>query len=291
VHVLGGGSNVLVPDTGVRGLVVHPLFSDVTYEEVGASVHVTAGAGVVLDGLIEELVSRELWGMENLSGIPGTVGGVPIQNVGAYGVEGKDVIVSVAGYDPTNDTVVTLSNEACMFAYRDSYFKHEGRHLIITSVTFVLSRVATPKLSYKDLVERFGAQASPTLSDIRHAVIAIRSSKFPDWRTTGTAGSFFKNPIISEAHYDTLRAEYPELPGFKTADGHVKVSLGWILDRVCGLRGYTEGAVGLYHAQALVLVCTHGTPAEEIIAFADAIIARVYAATNISVEREVTLFN
>lgn len=149
VHVLGGGSNVLVPDTGVRGLVVHPLFSDVTYEEVGASVHVTAGAGVVLDGLIEELVSRELWGMENLSGIPGTVGGVPIQNVGAYGVEGKDVIVSVAGYVPTNDTVVTLSNEACMFAYRDSYFKHEGRHLIITSVTFVLSRVATPKLSYK----------------------------------------------------------------------------------------------------------------------------------------------
>lgn len=291
ILVLGGGSNVLVSDEGVAGLVVRPTFSGIAYKEIGEVIHVTAGAGVALDVLIEELVSRELWGLENLSGIPGTVGGVPIQNVGAYGIEGKDVIVSVEAYDPLHDTVVTFSNSACLFAYRDSYFKNEGRRLIITSVTFAVSRTPAPRLSYKDLAERFASHEAPTLSDIRHAVIDIRSAKFPDWRTTGTAGSFFKNPIISEAHYKTLRVEYPELPGFKTPDGRIKVSLGWILDRVCGLRGHTEGAVGLYHAQALVLVCAHGTSAVAINAFADAIIARVYAATNIRIEREVTAFN
>jgi UDP-N-acetylmuramate dehydrogenase len=290
VTILGGGSNVVVPDTGVRGLVVRPLFLDVTYHTRGDGMqHVTAGAGVVLDALVADVVARGLWGLENLSAIPGTVGGVPVQNVGAYGVEARDVVVSVEAYDPHNGTCVTLTREECRFAYRDSYFKHAGAHLVIIAVTFSLSEVPTPRLSYKDLATRFSGVDTPTLSAIRDAVVSIRAGKFPDWRTVGTAGSFFKNPVITPAHYAALRVRHPDMPGFVTDDGRMKVSLGWILDHVCGLRGYTEGNVGLYHAQALVLVCTPEARAEEVLAFADTIIARVHAATDIIVEREVTL--
>jgi UDP-N-acetylmuramate dehydrogenase len=287
--ILGGGSNVLIPDEGIRGLVLRPRFSEITCREEGAYTLVTAGAGVVFDEFVGMLVTQGLWGLENLSGIPGTVGGVPIQNVGAYGVEAKDVIVSVDAYDPLTGAIRTVSHDECAFAYRDSYFKQGGKHLIITSVTFRVSEEPLPKLGYKDLAARFDREEAPTLAEIRHAVIEIRSRKFPDWRTTGTAGSFFKNPIIPMEHYERLRTTYPELPGFPTEDCHVKVSLGWILDHVCGLRGYTEGAVGLYREQALVLVCERTASTEEVIAFGDMVIARVFEATAIHVEREVTM--
>ncbi len=289
LFILGGGSNLLVPEEGIRGLVVHPAFHEVTYKDVESDVHVTAGAGVVLDELIENLAAQGLWGLENLSGIPGTVGGVPIQNVGAYGVEAKDVVLSVEAYNPITDSVEALSNPECAFTYRDSYFKREGKHLIITSVTFRVSRVATPKLSYKDLAARFSDEVTPSLQDVRDAVLLIRSKKFPDWRVVGTAGSFFKNPIIPAEEYEKLRATYPELPGFPTDDGRVKVSLGWILDHVCNLRGYTEESVGLYSEQALVLICAHGTSPTDVMSFSEKIIARVYEATGIVIEREVTI--
>jgi UDP-N-acetylmuramate dehydrogenase len=280
---------VLIPDEGIRGLVIRPSFSEVTYAEEGTYTHVTAGAGVVLDELVGTLVAQGFWGVENLSGIPGTVGGVPVQNVGAYGVEAKDVIVSVDAYDPLTDMMRTLSHDECAFAYRDSYFKRGGRHLIIISVTFRVSRAPAPKLAYKDLAARFDGEKTPSLAEIREAVLEIRGRKFPDWHTTGTAGSFFKNPVISAEQYAKLRTTYPELPGFKTEDGTVKVSLGWILDHVCGLRGHTEGAVGLYREQALVLVCERGVSANDVITFSDMVIARVFDATGIRVEREVTM--
>ena len=289
LFILGGGSNVLIPDQGVKGCVVHPVFSDITYLEIGEDIQVTVGAGVVLDELVATLVAQGLWGLENLSGIPGTVGGVPVQNVGAYGVEAKDVVVSVAAYDPVTDYVLTLTRAECAFGYRDSYFKREGKHLIITSVTFRVSKEVTPKLAYKDLATRFAETTTPSLQEVRSAVLLIRNKKFPDWRAVGTAGSFFKNPIITEDAYAKLSVLYPELPGFKVDEGRVKVSLGWILDHVCKLRGYSEGAVGLYTEQALVLVCAHGTPSHEVISFSEKIIARVYEATGILIEREVTI--
>ena len=260
-----------------------------SYKDVDSDVYVTVGAGVVLDEFVETLVAQGLWGLENLSGIPGTVGGVPVQNVGAYGVEAKDIIVAVEVYDPISDSVEALSNPECAFTYRDSYFKREGKHLIITAVTFRVSRIATPKLAYKDLAARFSEEAAPSLQDVRDAVLLIRSKKFPDWRVVGTAGSFFKNPIIPAEEYEKLRATYPELPGFPTDDGRVKVSLGWILDHVCNLRGYTEESVGLYSEQALVLICAHGTSPNDVISFSEKIIARVYEATGITIEREVTI--
>jgi UDP-N-acetylmuramate dehydrogenase len=289
VTIFGGGSNVLVRDNGIKGLVIRPLFEGVSYREEGDRVCATVGAGVVLDTFIDDVVSRELWGIENLSGIPGTVGGVPIQNVGAYGVEASDVVASVSVYDPGTDTASDFDTQACMFAYRDSVFKHAGKTLVVTAVTFHLSHTPEPKLGYKDLAQVFGTEGRPSLREIREAVLRIRGRKFPDWHVVGTAGSFFKNPIVDRAVYERIQSEYPEIVAYPVDDARIKLSLGWILDRVCGLRGYTDNHVGLYKEQALVLVCDREASAEDILKFSDQIIARVYEALRIHVEREVTI--
>lgn len=291
ITILGGGSNVLVADEGIRGLVIHMCIADIAYRRNGEEVHVTAGAGVALDALIAELAEKNLWGLENLSAIPGTVGAVPVQNVGAYGVEASDVIHSVCVYDITNDIVTTLTNSVCAFAYRDSIFKKEiGKKYIILSVTFIVSESGTPKIAYKDLKTFFETHDSAPVRvlDVRNAVIAIRSKKFPDWHIMGTAGSFFKNPIITQEAYNTLMVKYPEIPGFLTDGGMVKIALGWVLDHVCGMRGVWIGNVGLYEHQALVLVCTKNASAAEVKNFSQKIIDMVLEKTNIIVEREVT---
>ena len=290
ITLIGSGSNVLISENGVRGLVIRYVATGITYEENADVVRVIADAGVVLDVLIHELVSKELWGLENLSAIPGTVGAVPVQNVGAYGVEAKEVIESVMVYDSTRGHTRTLTNAACTFGYRDSLFKkEEGSTYIIISVTFKVGRTPTPRLMYKDLVEYFGTQTQPSLREIREAIIAIRGKKLPDWHEIGTAGSFFKNPIVSPAMYEALVLRYPELPGFPQQNGEVKISLGWILDRVCGLKGYREGKVGLYEKQALVLVCERGATAREVTDFVSHVIAVVYEKTGITIEPEVRM--
>jgi UDP-N-acetylmuramate dehydrogenase len=290
VVILGGGSNVLVPDRGIDALVIVPAFMTVTYTGIDDhTVIVSAGAGVELDALIRETVEKGLWGLENLSAIPGSVGGVPVQNVGAYGVEAKDVVQSVTVYDRETKSLVVLTNEECTFAYRTSLFKREeGKRYIITHVAFELSRVPHPKIVYKDLAVRFSESREVTQNEIRNALIDIRSNKFPDWHTQGTAGSFFKNPILDKKKFLTLKEQYPDMVGF-IQNGKVKVSLGWILDHVLHLKGYREGNVGLYEAQALVLV-THGeSTSEEILSFSESIIQKIFDATGIVVEREVVL--
>lgn len=290
VTILGDGSNVLVSDAGVAGLVVRPRFMETVFKENGETVLVEVGAGVSLDTLVEDVVSKNLWGIENLSGIPGTVGATPVQNVGAYGVEVKDIIFSVRVYDRETKKSFEIKNDACAFSYRDSLFKKSGgKKFIITHVTFQLSKKSNPKISYKDLVQYFERNSSPTIREIRNAVIETRSKKFPDWNVVGTAGSFFKNPIITKAHYDELLAEYPDIPRYSTESGDMKVALGWILEHVCNLKGYREGRVGLFEKQALVLVCEKGTRAREIEIFSEKIISFVYERTKIIVEREVTI--
>ncbi len=291
VTVLGGGSNVLVASSGVRGLVIHVATQHRTYVRKGTDVAVTVDAGVVLDDLIAEVVDKGLWGLENLSAIPGTVGAVPVQNVGAYGVEAKDVIAHVTAYDIENNHMRTFSPEECAFAYRDSYFKRpEGKRYIITEVTFVLHTTPTPQISYRDIASYFGTHTTPSLADIRTAVVDIRREKLPDWHVVGTAGSFFKNPIVTSDVFDSLVRIYPDLPGFPDSKGNIKVSLGWILDRVCGLRGYQVGNVGLYEKQALVLVCESGATTDDIESFVQDITARVYAKTGLTIEQEVQMF-
>lgn len=290
ITVIGGGSNILVKDEGVSGLVLSPHFTHLTYHEHDThTVYVTAGAGVLLDDLVSDTVERGLWGLENLSHIPGTVGGVPIQNVGAYGVEAKDVVVEVRVYDTESKRERILTNTECAFQYRTSLFKRdEGRHFIVLSVTCALTRDYTPRITYKDLAHLFATTHTVTQRAVRDAVIAIRSKKFPPWDTVPTAGSFFKNPIITHEAYTALTEQYPHMPGFPQQGG-VKVSLGWILDHVLHLRGYREGNIGLYEAQALVLVTYGDVSTDDIIAFSEKIIAKVYDATGIRIEREVVI--
>lgn len=290
ITVIGGGSNILVSDSGMRGLVIHNRLGGITFDECESHVQVVAGSGVVLDSLVEELVTRELWGLENLSGIPGTVGGVPIQNVGAYGVEARDVILSVEVYDVLTNELVTLSNETCAFAYRDSLFKHaEGKKYIVTRVTFRVQTEVNPKITYADLARRFADVAVPSLRQIREAVCEIRKNKFPDWRILGTAGSFFKNPRVDSATATLLRLQYPELPLYKEGEDTYKLALGWILDRVLSLKGFREGNIGLYEHQALVLVNHGGATSDEVYAFSERIIKKIFDAIHIRVEREVVV--
>ena len=289
VTVLGGGSNVLISDTGIQGLVIKLNFLNIEYTNSGDKILVTAGAGIVLDTLVAELVEKRLWGLENFSAIPGSVGAVPIQNVGAYGLETKDVLHTVLVYDRENDTTYMMNNSECEFAYRDSIFKHHPNRYCVLAVTFTLSSNPQPKLAYRDLEKSFKTNTTPSIEEIRDAIIKIRSAKFPDWKTIGTAGSFFKNPIITEEAFQALTTLYHEVPGYRAGEGKIKISLGWILDHVCGLRGYREGNVRLFEHQALVLVCERGTTAREIETFSQKIIDMVFQKTNVVVEREVTI--
>lgn len=286
VLLLGSGSNVLVKDQGYAGVVIINQLKGVTYHSVGHdTVRATIGAGELLDDVVADAVSHGYWGLENLSHIPGTVGAAPIQNVGAYGVEVSSCIESVTAISLSTGEERTFSNQECQFAYRDSYFKTTaGRDWCIVSVSCRLSTRRDPQLEYGDLQQLDSTTC--TLAAVRTKVIAIRSAKFPDWHTVGTAGSFFKNPIIDATHHDQLRQQYPKLPTYIMPDGRYKVSLGWVLDHVCHLRGYQEEAVGLYHNQALVLINT-GDSATAIAAFAAKIKMRVHDATGITIEPEV----
>lgn len=289
VAILGGGSNVLIADEGVKGLVIKNELTGIEYKEDEDDVYVTAGGGVVWDELVSETVVRGLWGLENLSAIPGTVGATPVQNVGAYGVEVSELIESVRAYNFKEKTFVEFKNNDCLFLYRDSFFKtDEGKNFFVTKVTFKLSKSAQPKLHYKDLQNYFSEKkAIPSLKEIRTAVIDIRSKKFPDLKNVGTAGSFFKNPIVTASVAEELLHKYPNLPVFPVNEVMSKISLGYLLDQVCGLRGYREDNVGLFDNQALVLVNYGGATTDEIKNFAQKISNIVFEKTKIKIKMEV----
>lgn len=302
--VLGGGSNILVSDEGFNGLVVKIEIKGVVWNVSGADAEVTVGAGENWDDFVTACVSRELYGLENLSYIPGTVGAAPIQNIGAYGVEVKDFIESVTVFDTKNKEVTTLTNVDCAFAYRDSLFKKlEGKHLIVAEVVFSLKKQATLNTSYKDIVEyaKNNKVGEFSLAALREAIIDIRKNKLPDWHVLGTAGSFFKNPIISKEQYDELLKKYPHLPGFPVSDPsnfklstfnlklRIKVSLAWIIDNICGFRGKRVGDVGTYRNQALVLVNYGEATTVEVMNFAQTIINDVKEKTGIVIEPEVQM--
>lgn len=290
LHVLGGGSNLLVADEGIAGLVIKNAIETYVVTEEGDGVLVTAGAGMNFDNLVARTVSEGWWGLENLSHIPGTVGATPVQNVGAYGVEVADVIEWVTAVDILTHKEIRCNNSECQFGYRDSRFKQQPERYFITSVTFRLLKTPTPQLTYKDLEAKKFDTKTVTSEEVRQAVIAIRSKKFPDWSVVGTAGSFFKNPVITQDSFSALLKKYPDVPHFETEFSMQKIPLGWILDKVCNLRGCREGNVGLYEAQALVMVKYGDATTADILAFANMVTQKVYEATGITIEREVTLW-
>ena len=286
--VIGGGSNLLVSDQGYEGVVIYNQLKGREFiNNSDGSTTLVCQAGEILDEVVADCVDRGLWGLENLSSIPGTVGATPVQNVGAYGVEVADVIVGVETYDVENNSKKFLSKSECKFSYRDSFFKkEEGKKFIITTVHFHLENKPKPKINYADLLKYFGTR-TPSQNEIRNAIIEIRAKKFPNWREIGTAGSFFKNPIITKKEAKLLLVRFPELPTYETENGQIKVSLGYILDKICNLKGYREGDIGLYTEQALVLVNYGEQNSDEIKKFVEKIIEKVFTETKIKITPEV----
>ncbi|MCE9643673.1 UDP-N-acetylmuramate dehydrogenase [Candidatus Parcubacteria bacterium] len=287
MFILGGGSNVLIADEGWRGLVIKMDMGGIRLEERDGVPLVRAGAGVSWDELVARTVEWGLWGLENLSGVPGSVGGAVVQNIGAYGAAISEVLESAEVLDTKSGQVRTFSVQDCSFDYRDSFFKHDGGAHIVLSASFALSRESQPNLSYKDLTVRFG-ESSPSLIDIREAVLQIRREKFPDLSKEGTAGSFFKNPILPKAEALALQARYPSMPLFDMPEtAGVKVPAAWIMDKVLGLRGYALGRVRLFEKQAFVVVAEPGARAEEVRVLAEEVIRRVREECGIELEPEV----
>lgn len=287
IFVIGGGSNLLVSDEGFKGLVLKIEMYGIAFSQN----LVSACAGENWDNFVNETVERGYYGLENLSAIPGTVGASSVQNIGAYGVDVSEYIQSVRAYDVRKEQFVDIKNEECQFSYRDSLFKHQKGRFIIVSVTFNLKTSGEVNIEYKDLKEYFEIKnlgRSPSLREVREAVIAIRESKLPDWHKWGTAGSFFKNPIIPIQKYVDLKQKYTDLPGFPECDGaKIKVSLGWILDKICKAKGMSVGNAQVYEKQALVLVAKPGAKANEVIELSRRIQDMVKEKTGIAVEAEV----
>ena len=289
--VLGGGSNVLFPNEGFEGLVVKIEMLGIEFTESGEHVEAIASAGEDWDAFVELCVQKGLYGIENLSGIPGTVGASPVQNIGAYGAEVKDTIKWVEVFDIKKMKPRILSHRVCKFGYRDSVFKHNGADLIVLRVAFALSKKGEVNISYRDVREYVEKRkiSNPGLREVREAVLEIRSRKFPDLDLVGTAGSFFKNPIVTAAKYERLRKKYPELPGFPAGNNRVKLSLAWIIDHICKLKDLRIGDAGVSPNQTLVLCNFGNAGADDIRALAREISSSVKQHTGIEIEPEVKI--
>lgn len=290
LSVFGGGSNILVPDGDIERVALKIAVPGIRVTEDAHGSRIEAGAGVSWDAVVDEAGKRGAFGIENLAGIPGTVGGAVIQNIGAYGAELSSVFEYADTAHRVSGARARVGGGEADFGYRSSLFK-QNPDLIIVRAVFRLARSGEPNLRYPDVAK--AAHAGVPLStpaQVAAAIRAIRAGKFPCAPGEGTAGSFFKNPVVSSAAYEALSKRFPELPSFPVSPGTVKVPLAWILDRVLNLKGYAVGPVRLYERQPLVIVARAGATARDIDAFANDIAARVREATGLTIEREVETF-
>ena len=287
ILMIGGGSNLLFMGD-FRGTVLHSTISSI--EVIGGDsdhVHVRVGAGVVWDDFVAWCSINGYWGVENLSAIPGEVGASAIQNIGAYGVEAKDVIDTVQTICLADGSERDFTNAECRYAYRQSIFKNELKgQYAVTYVIFTLSKVAQPKLGYGAIAQEVERLGGPTLENIRKAVIAIRESKLPDPKLLGNAGSFFMNPVISEREFNIIRSNYPDVPSYPAPGGMVKVPAGWLIEKT-GWKGRSLGPAAVYDKQALVLVNKGGATGADVKRLADTIIEDVKRKFGITLTTEV----
>lgn len=289
---IGAGSNLLFT-RDFPGVVFHSAIKG--YEilcETPEEIIVRVGSGEVMDDFVSWACSRGLWGIENLSGIPGEVGASAVQNVGAYGTEASDVIKAVHAYDKVGREFVTFTNEQCCYGYRDSIFKKADskRRYIIHAVDYILSPVKGPNLSYPALKKLFENTDLSGISpnDVRAAVIATRDSKLPDPSIIPSAGSFFKNPVISEERFNKLcETEGNSRPPYYKVSTGYKIPAAWLIDQ-CGWKGYEEGNVGVWRLQPLVIVNSTGCAApDEVMALEKKIIQSVHERFDINLSPEV----
>ena len=287
--VLAGGNNILFTED-YDGVLLTPAARQIALvSDDGDEVRLRVDAGVEWDDLVEWAVQRGLWGIENLSLIPGKAGAAPVQNIGAYGCEAKDAIRRVEMYCVETGTVLTLDAAHCGFGYRESVFKHDlkGR-VIITAVEIALSHTPRPRLGYGDVEREVEARGGATLRNIREAICSIRRAKLPDPAVLGNAGSFFKNPVVEASVAENLLKAYPDMPHYPAPEGREKLAAGWLIDRT-GMKGHRAGNVGVHERQALVIVNHGGATGGEVIAFACTVQTRVREKFGIEIDTEVNI--
>lgn len=286
--ILSGGSNTLFTGN-YNGVVLHPNTHGISIvEESRDFAIVKAAAGEQWDTLINFCIKNKLYGVENLTAIPGLVGSSPVQNIGAYGVEVKDTILKVEGYNILNGKKFELLNENCHFEYRNSIFKADTeKKLFITHVYFRLSKTETFNLTYSGLRNKIQEdKIILNLKNISNAIREIRNSKLPDYKEIGNGGSFFKNPVVSESSFKELAGKYPDLTAFDTTDGAKKLSAGQLIEKA-GWKGKRIGDAGVYPKQALVLVNYGTATPKEIIDLADNIIRDVENMFGVKLVKEI----
>lgn len=291
--VIGGGSNLLLTKD-YDGTVLHSAIRGISMaDETDETLLVRAGSGETWDDFVAKCVDKGWYGAENLSLIPGDVGASAVQNIGAYGVEAKDIIYNVEAVDIDTGRVVVFSAEECAYAYRQSRFKQEwkGRY-VITHVTYRLSRTFVPHLDYGNIrteLERLGISA-PTAKQLRSVIIDVRNAKLPDPAVEGNAGSFFMNPVVTRGKYEDIAEEYGQdgVPHYTVDDGHEKIPAGWMIEK-CGWKGRTLGHAGVHSRQALVLVNRGGATGSDILALCEAVRHDVKKKFGIDIHPEVNI--
>jgi len=291
ILILGGGSNLLFTQD-YKGLVIKNNLKGI--EVVGENdeeIFLKVGAGEVWHDFVLSCIEKNYAGIENLSLIPGNVGASPMQNIGAYGVEVKDIITEVEAFDLRDNSIRTFSNSACEFAYRSSIFKTtEKGNYFITAVTFRLNKKEKINTSYGAIegeLKRLGI-SSPSIRDVSNAVINIRSSKLPDPKEIGNSGSFFKNPIVTEEERNTIVKDHPDAPNYIQPNGNFKMAAGWLIEK-CGWKGKRIDDYGVHAKQALVLVNYGGAKGSDIFKLSTQIIDAVNDTFGIELEREVNI--
>jgi len=297
--VLGGGSNVLISDEGFPGLVILNRIKGLSVEDQGGTVLVTVGGGEDWQDFVDLCVEQDWQGVECLAGIPGTVGASPIQNVGAYGQEVSQVIARVRCLETASGTVVTFENEECAFRYRESIFNtREAGNYLVVSVTYTLVRGGAPLFTYRELEERLSTISSPTLAEVRDAVIAVRAGKGvlikTGYESFKCAGSFFKNPIVKGTQFKGIEALVAAEEGatnwsWPLPSGDVKISAAYLIQRAGFNRGYRTGKVGISPYHTLILINGDGASAREIVAFAAEVQQRVLDRFGVQLQPEARL--
>ncbi|WP_372743002.1 UDP-N-acetylmuramate dehydrogenase [Neptunomonas sp.] len=290
IRVLSGGSNVLMAPL-IDGLVIRIDIMRQQVTESAGSISLVLGAGENWHKTVHWCVQQGYSGIESMGLIPGRVGAAPVQNIGAYGTELKNVLTNVRAWDVANGCFIEFSNDDCEFAYRDSVFKRLPGCFIITEVTLGLSRIQDSSIRYAALQSYFDQHniTQPDIKQIFDAVCAVRQSKLPDPAVLGNAGSFFKNPVISESQYQQLKQQWPQLVAYPDSAGFMKLAAGWLIDQ-CHWKGKRRAHVGVYEKQALVLVHFGGGELQELLQLASDIQASVFAAFNVNLEMEPQLF-
>ena len=287
-YILGAGSNILFTKP-FEGLVIKiEIVGILKTNETASEVFLNVGAGENWHHFVSYCIQKGWGGIENLSLIPGTVGASPIQNIGAYGVEVQETIESVTAIDTQSNQPITFNHLACKFSYRSSLFKEENNRYLITAVAFILKKQPQLRTEYGSIKETLREKGikNPSLVAIPNAIIQIRSSKLPDPKVLGNAGSFFKNPTLSTIDFEKLKTLFPQMIAYPISDDLYKIAAGWLIEN-CGWKGIRKGKVGCYEKQTLVLVNYDNASGNEILDFSEEIIQSVLKKFEIRLEREV----